>query len=109
MYIKLTCPAFLNLEAIQPSTALSTFAESNTINGALPPSSRQTLLIVEADCSNRIFPTAVEPVNERALTSGDWHKVLPTLEVLIREVGTTLMTPFGKPASSASFAIASAE
>lgn len=38
----LTCPAFLNLDAIAPATAWSTLALSKTMNGARPPSSMET-------------------------------------------------------------------
>lgn len=39
----LTCPEFLNLDAMAPATAWSTLALSNTMNGAWPPSSMETL------------------------------------------------------------------
>lgn len=49
-----TCPDPRNLQIMAPETAASTSAESNTINGALPPSSMETRLTVSADCFSRI-------------------------------------------------------
>ena len=50
-------PVFLNLDAIQPSTAKLRSAELNTINGALPPNSKDNFLTVLAHCSYNIFPS----------------------------------------------------
>lgn len=61
MYLSTTCPEFLNLELIRPSTALSRSADSNTMNGALPPNSKLVLFMVEAHCLYKSFPTAVDP------------------------------------------------
>lgn len=44
----LTCPEFLNFEAMAPATARSTSALSNTMNGARPPSSMDTLFTESA-------------------------------------------------------------
>ncbi len=99
-------PAFLNLQAIAPSTALSMSASSKTMNGAWPPSSMLTRLTVSAHCLSRILPTAVEPVNETlrtVLLVQSSVPIVPALPV------TTLSTPLGRPARSASSAIASAE
>uniref|UniRef100_A0A1A9VYD4 Uncharacterized protein n=1 Tax=Glossina austeni TaxID=7395 RepID=A0A1A9VYD4_GLOAU len=63
------CPQFRNFEAMAPSTAFSKLAESNTINGALPPNSRETRLTVSAHWRYNSFPTSVEPVNDMVPTS----------------------------------------
>ena len=55
----------------------------------------------------RIFPTAVEPVNESFLTIGLLVKACPISLELVPT--TTLMIPFGIPACSASSAIARAD
>lgn len=49
----LTCPEFLNFEAIAPATAFDMLAELKIINGAFPPSSKETLLTKGADCSSK--------------------------------------------------------
>ena len=48
------------------------------------------------------FPTAVDPVNEIVDTRGLLQSTLPTSAALSREHVTTLSTPGGNPASSAS-------
>ena len=86
--------------------ASSRSASSNTMKGALPPSSIVVRLSVGAHCSSSSLPTAVLPVKLSLRTSGlpvssapiSWG--LPT---------TTLKQPAGKPARSASSAIASAD
>ena len=82
-------------------------ASSNTINGALPPSSSPTFLTVPAACRASIFPTSVEPVNVTMRTRGSVESTSPTatgsLQVMI------LNTPFGTPARSASSAKANAD
>ena len=100
------CPALRYFDAIAPATAASRSASSKTMNGALPPSSRLTFFTVEAHCDIRSLPTSVEPVNESLRTVG--------LEVSSAPIGpdgpvTTLITPAGMPARSASSASASAE
>lgn len=50
----LTCPAFLNLDAIAPATAWSTLALSKTMNGARPPSSMETRFTEFAAWCSRI-------------------------------------------------------
>lgn len=47
-----TCPEHLNFAPMAPWTAASTSALGNTMNGALPPSSRDTFFTVEAHCSS---------------------------------------------------------
>src|SRR5690606_39799510 len=56
--------ALRNLLAIAPCTAASISASSNTIYGALPPSSIETFFIVSAALRTSVFPTAVDPVKE---------------------------------------------
>src|SRR5678809_333778 len=99
-------PALRYLEAIAPSTAASRSASSNTMNGALPPSSRESFFTVSAHCFMRRLPVAVEPVNDSLRTSGFEHSSPPiAFEPPVR----TLSTPLGIPARSPSSAMASAE
>ena len=51
----LTCPEFLNLEAMAPATAWSTLALSKTMKGAWPPSSMDTLFTEFAAWCNRTW------------------------------------------------------
>jgi hypothetical protein len=55
-------PALWYFEAIAPLTAISISASSKTMNGALPPSSRDNFLAVPAHCCISNLPTSVEPV-----------------------------------------------
>ena len=91
---------------IAPSTAASRSASSNTMNGALPPSSSDSFFTVRAHCAIRIFPVSVDPVNDSFRTSGLDVSSPPTSDAL---PVMTLKTPFGTPARSASSASASAE
>ena len=59
-----------NFEMIAPSTAASTWASSNTMNGALPPSSSPTFFTVPAACAISTLPTSVEPVKPITRTAG---------------------------------------
>ena len=77
------------------------------MNGAFPPSSIDTFLIWSPACLSRIRPTSVEPVNEIFRMTGFEQNSLPTS--LERFEVTMDISPFGKPARSASTAIASAE
>src|SRR5436309_5588397 len=99
-------PALRYLEAIAPSTAASRSASSNTMNGALPPSSSETFFIVLAHCAISDLPTAVEPVNESLRTIGFDVSSAP---MSVADPVMTLKTPFGTPARSDSSASASAE
>src|SRR5471030_3109537 len=99
-------PALRYLEANAPSTAASRSASSNTMNGALPPSSSDSFLMVLALCSISRRPTAVEPVKVSLRTVG--------LDVISAPMSfgvpvTTLNTPAGTPARSANTASASAQ
>src|SRR6516225_8846563 len=97
-------PMLRNFESIAPSAAASRFASSKTINGALPPSSSDTFLMVDAHCAIRIFPTSVEPVKVNFRTRGLVVSSLPIFDDC--RVVTTLNTPFGMPAQCASSASA---
>ena len=99
-------PALRYFEAMAPATAASRSASSKTMNGALPPSSRLTFFTVDAHCDIRSLPTSVDPVNDSLRTVG--------FEVSSAPIGaegpvTTLTTPGGMPARSASSARARAE
>ena len=76
------------------------------MNGALPPSSSDSFFTVAAHCAISALPTAVEPVNDSLRTVGFDVSSPPISDA---EPVTTLNTPFGRPARSASSARASAE
>ncbi len=59
-----TCPLFLNLDTIAPATASSIFADSKTMNGAFPPNSSASRLVVDAHCLYNKFPTPVDPLKK---------------------------------------------
>src|SRR6516165_7106091 len=76
------------------------------MNGAFPPNSSESFLIVSALCFIKVRPTSVEPVKVNLRTSG--------LEVISPPISlelpvTTLKTPAGTPARSANTAKANAE
>src|SRR5690606_32009063 len=77
-----------------------------TRNGALPPSSSDTFLIPGAHCSISLAPISVEPVKVILRTTGLDVSSLP---ISPAEPVTTLNTPLGIPARSASSASAKAE
>src|SRR5262245_65274892 len=76
------------------------------MKGALPPSSRESFLMVPAHWAMRTLPTSVEPVKESFLTVGLDVSSAP---ISLAEPVTTLNTPLGTPARSDSSARASAE
>ena len=90
-----------------PATAKSRSASSKTMNGALPPSSKESFLSVSADCFISNLPTPVEPVKETLRTIGLDVSAAPTSAVLARAL-MMLTTPLGIPARWASSAIARA-
>ncbi len=90
------CPALRNFEAMAPLTASSISASSKTINGALPPNSKETFLTLSADCFKSILPTAVEPVNDIFLMSELVVSSFPMAGASF--VVIILRTPLGKPA-----------
>src|SRR5271166_7087483 len=63
-------PALQYFEAIAPLTAISISASSETMNGALPPNSRESFLTVPAHCSISNLPTSVEPAKVNLRTIG---------------------------------------
>src|SRR6202163_3040120 len=99
-------PVLRYLDAIAPSTAESRSASSNTMNGALPPSSSETFFTVLAHCAISCLPTSVDPVNVNLRTSGF---VVSSLPIGAADPVTQDNTPFGMPARSASSHKASAE
>ena len=90
------------LAIIAPSTASSRSASSKIRNGALPPSSIETLSTFSAAWAISFLPTSVEPVNESFRRRGSpmiGAETPPDEELVI-----TLRTPGGSPHSSSSFA-----
>ena len=86
--------------------AASRSASLNTMNGALPPSSIDVRLTVAAHCSSSFVPTAVEPVKVSLRTSGLAVSSPPIAWV---SPASTLTTPAGMSALTASSAMASAD
>ncbi|MCY1304306.1 hypothetical protein D9M70_540530 [compost metagenome] len=99
-------PLLRYLEISAPSTALSRSASSKTMNGALPPNSRDTFLMSLAHSAISWRPISVEPVKVSLRTIGLLVSSPPTSPAL---PVTTLNTPAGMPARSASSASARAE
>mmetsp|Transcript_20254 Transcript_20254/g.68619 ORF Transcript_20254/g.68619 Transcript_20254/m.68619 type:complete len:320 (-) Transcript_20254:218-1177(-) len=89
-------PAFRNLAAMTASTATPTSASAQIINGALPPSSSPSFFTVCAHFEYNIFPTAVDPVNDKARTVVEAHSASPTWATWSLDAVTTLTTPGGK-------------
>src|SRR5437773_2362919 len=100
------CPALRYLDAIAPLTAISISASSNTMNGALPPSSSETFFTVPAHCSISSLPISVEPVKVSLRTIG-FEVISPPISE--EPPVTQEKTPCGTPARSASSQRASAE
>ena len=90
-----------------PSIAASRSASSKTKNGALPPSSIDTLRTFSADCSISFLPTSVDPVKLSFRRRGS--EITGAATEPDEELVTMLRTPGGSPASSSSFVSASAE
>src|SRR5476649_483082 len=99
-------PALRYFDAIAPSTAASRSASSKTMKGALPPSSSDSFLMVGAHCCISRRPTAVDPVKLSLRTVG---LLVISAPISFGSPVTTLNTPGGTPACSASIANASAE
>mmetsp|Transcript_7453 Transcript_7453/g.19257 ORF Transcript_7453/g.19257 Transcript_7453/m.19257 type:complete len:216 (+) Transcript_7453:566-1213(+) len=99
------CPALRKALPSAAVAALSRSASSKTMNGALPPSSSDTFFTVLAAPAISILPTAVEPVKPILRTVSDASIVSP---MALASPITTLNTPCGSPARSATSAIASA-
>src|SRR5450830_913245 len=101
-------PPLRNLATISPSTAASRSASSNTMKGALPPSSSESFLSVLADSRARWRPTGVLPVKLILRTRSSASHTSTTSGVRSREAVTRFSTPAGRPASWASLARARA-
>ncbi|KPC50734.1 hypothetical protein WG78_16810 [Amantichitinum ursilacus] len=99
-------PLLRYLEPMAPCTAASRSASSNTINGALPPSSIDIFLMVGALCSISLAPTSVLPVKVILRTMG---LAVSSPPISVDEPVSTLKMPAGTPARSASTASASAD
>src|SRR5690606_30061610 len=99
-------PLLRYLDAMAPVTAASRSASSNTMNGALPPSSSDIFFSVGAHCAMSFAPTSVEPVKLSLRTMG---LAVSSPPMVGGSPVTTLNTPGGTPACSASTASASAE
>src|SRR3954468_10260168 len=99
-------PALRYFEAMAPLTAISISASSNTINGALPPSSIEVFLTVAAHSPINNLPIWVEPVKVSLRTIG-FEVISPPISVA--PPVTQEKTPFGTPARSANSHKASAE
>ena len=88
------------LAIIAPSTAASRSASSKIRNGALPPSSIETLSTLSAAWAISLRPTSVEPVKESFRSRGS--PMIGSETALDDELVTTLRTPAGSPHSSSS-------
>ena len=100
------CPVLRYLEASAPSTAASRSASSKTMKGALPPSSSESFLMLGAHCDISLTPISVEPVKVSLRTIG---LAVSSPPISAAPPVSTLNTPLGIPARSASTASASAE
>ena len=92
------CPACIEAVNADIAHAPARSASSSTRNADLPPSSRNTFLMVAAASIITARPVAVDPVNETMSTRGSLDSSAPTpwsLEV------TMLTTPAGKSVCSA--------
>src|SRR5881628_576924 len=99
-------PTRRNFIATAPSSAALKSASSNTMKGALPPSSNESRVTCLAAVSMIPLPTSVDPVKPIFRISGCVSSSAPTSRE--RLVVSTLNTPRGSPATSVMRAIASA-
>src|SRR5438093_1005517 len=90
-------PMLRILATMAPSIAASMSASSNTMKGALPPSSIAGFTTLSAASCRSLRPTSVEPVNETTRTRGSCSIALTTSPDA--RDGLTLTTPAGTPAS----------
>ena len=88
-------PMLRILASMAPSTALSRSASPKTRNGALPPSSIDTLSTFCADCSMSFWPTPVEPVKVSFRSRGS--AMIGPDTAPDREVVMTLSDAVGQP------------
>jgi hypothetical protein len=70
------------------------------INGALPPSSNDSLFKVLALFFIMSLPTFVLPVNDIFLTFVELHKIFPISTEFCRDAGKRFNTPEGNPTVS---------
>src|SRR5687767_4746076 len=99
-------PALRYFDATAPATAASRSASSNTMNGALPPSSIEVFFTVVAHWAISSLPTSVEPVKLSLRTIG---LLVSSAPIGFELPVMTETTPAGTPARSASTHIANAE
>ncbi len=71
------CPPLRNLLSIAPCIAASRSASAQMMKGALPPSSKESFLTVEAQSAISCLPMEVEPVKLSILTIGLCVRTLP--------------------------------
>src|SRR5947207_4913006 len=90
-------PVVPNAPQSAPSRASSRLASSRTIIGFLPPSSSEQCLKLLAAVVPMVRPTALDPVNDTARTSGWSSMGAPVSEP---NPLTILTTPLGTPASA---------
>jgi hypothetical protein len=88
------------------SIAMSISASANTMFADLPPSSRDTRVMLRAASAMISEPTAVDPVNPTLATRGSPTSALPTVDP---GPGSTEIDSAGRPASTRISAIASTE
>jgi len=93
-------PVAPKMPAIAPAIALSKSASSNTMLGDLPPSSSVTGTRLRPALAAMWRPTSGLPVKLMRFNPGDSTSARPTAPSPV----TTLTTPFGTPACSASAA-----
>ena len=98
------CPLIMNEENRNPSMAAGRSASSRMMAADLPPNSSVQRLSVSPQMEPTRRPAAVDPVKPILSTPGLRTSRSPTS----RPAGTTLMTPGGRPASSAISASSSA-
>ena len=99
-------PVLSKIDHIERSTHVSMSASANTRLADLPPSSRETRVIVSAHRCMIRDPTAVEPVNPTLETRGSETSAFPTVEP---GPGSTLIVSGGRPASTSRSASLSTE
>ncbi len=101
-----TCPDAPHTPAMAAAAAASRSASGKTMNGLLPPSSRLTRFTRAAAAAWMALPVATEPVNDTASMAAEVTRAAPTTSPT---PWTTLKTPGGIPASSASSAMRTAD
>src|SRR5699024_325676 len=100
------CPPTRNLATRAADTAVSIQASARTMNGALPPSSREILLRLCAALAASALPTAVEPVKLIFLIEEEFNKIS---DISDGSPVNTCKRPSGNPALTHNSYIARAE